>query len=880
MFYKKSVEETFKELNTSYCGLSNDEVQQRLGIYGRNSIKEEKPEPLWRLLFKQFKSPLSQILIIASVFSVLIKNYIDAGVILMVLVIDSSVGLLQEYKAQKAIMAIKMLTAPLADVIRNNKEHRINLEEIVPGDIIVLLPGNKIPADIRLFEVKELEIDESTLTGESTVVEKATKIINIDYLPIADQRNMAFMGTVVNNGKGKGVVIGTGVNTELGKIAQDVKSTSKLETPLQKELVKLGKKSGIIAFIFALLAFLVGILRGFPFSQMTMFAISMAVAIIPVGLPVVVTVTLAVGIKLMAEKNAIIRELLAVETLGSCNYICSDKTGTITENMMTVVKAYAGNNEYIFTGTGYNPEGEVICKDKQINNNDNDFELLLLTGLLCNSSDLYKENGKWLINGDSTEGSLIVAAKKYGIDKEKVECQYKMIDEIPFSSTRQYMAALYKHNDDFIIFVKGAPEKILEFTGNSENIQLLTRYSQMAEEGHRVLGFGIKKINSNNLSNLDLENDVTKGLTFTGFMGIIDPPKRSAVEAIQSAQKANIKVVMITGDHAITAVSIAKDVGIYKPGDKFMTGNKLDTCGDEFLFDCIEEVSVYARVSPHHKYKIVSALQNRGNIVAVTGDGINDAPALKKANIGIAMGKTGTDVAKEAADMILKDDNFASIYEAVKVGRIIYDNIQKVVYFLLSSTIGMSFVIIISLLINLPLPFLATQVLWVNLVTNGLQDMALAYEPGEKDIETRSPRNTRESILNLSVIRRLVLVGIVYATVTLFFFEREYSHGAGLDYARTVALNIVVFLQFFNVWNARSLKKSIFRISPFSNPFLLISLIAATIAQILVITLPSFQFVFHTANLSLFSWIQTILASFIIVIVLEIDKYLISSFKY
>jgi len=876
MFYKKSVEETFKELGTSYCGLSNEEAESRLNIYGRNSIKEEKPELVWSMLFKQIKSPLAQILLIACIFSILIKNYIDAGVILMVLIIDFSVGILQEYNAQKAMRAIKKLTAPLAVVIRNSREYRINSEEIVPGDVVILLPGNKIPADIRLFEVKELEIDESTLTGESTLVEKDIETINIDYLLVADQKNIAFMGTVANHGKGKGIVISTGSNTELGKIALEVKSTLKEETPLQKELAKLGKGSGIIAFIFALLAFLVGILKGFPFVQMTMFAISMAVAIIPVGLPVVVTVTLAIGLKRMAEKNAIIRELVAVETLGSCNYICSDKTGTITENMMTVVKAYAGNDEYTVTGTGYNPEGEIFCNGRKINNNK-DLELLLLSGLLCNSSDLYRENENWLVDGDPTEGSLIVAAKKFGLDKEKIEYQYKLIDEISFSSTRQYMATLYKNDGVFTIFVKGAPEKILEFTGNSENQELHSKYSKMAEEGLRILGFGIKEISLDDLSNLDFEKEATKGLTFTGFTGIIDPPKKSAVEAIQATQKAGIKVVMITGDHAITAVSVAKEAGIYKSGDKFMTGNELDKCEDETLLSCIENISVYARVSPHHKFKIVRALQSKGNVVAVTGDGINDAPALKKANIGISMGKIGTDVAKEASDIILKDDNFASIYEAVKVGRIIYDNIQKVVYFLLSSTIGMSFVIIISLLFNFPLPFLATQVLWVNLVTNGLQDVALAYEPGEKDIERRPPRNIKESILNLSVIRRLILVGIVYATVTLILFEYKYNHGAGLAYARTTALNIVVFLQFFNVWNSRSLKKSIFRINPFSNPFLLISLIAATIAQILVISLPSFQYIFHTVQLSPVTWIETILAASIIIIVLEIDKYITSS---
>jgi Ca2+-transporting ATPase len=867
MFYQKSVNDLFIELKTSYEGLSISDSEYRIKTYGPNTIKEQTKESIWSHILRQFKSPLAQILVIAGIFSLIIQNYTDALVILGVLFVDFSVGIVQDYKAQKEIDAIKKLTSPQTIVIRENKEYKINSEEIVPGDVVVLLSGNKIPADIRLFEVKELSVDESTLTGESFLVEKTVEPINIT-LPIADQTNMAFTGTVVVNGKGKGIVIATGSNTELGKIAQEVKSTLKQETPLQTELAILSRKSGLAAIFFAFLAFFVGILNGFPFISMTMFAISMAVAIIPVGLPVVVTITLAIGLKKMAEKNAIIRELVAVETLGCCNYICSDKTGTITENSMTMIKAYIAGNEYVFSGLGYIPEGEIICNDKIILN-DKNLEGLLLTGLLCNSSDLYRENNEWLISGDPTEAALIVAAKKYGLDKEKIEYQYKLIDEIPFSSTRQYMATLYRHNERYILFAKGSPEKILDFTGNVSPV-LHNQYVKMAEDGLRILAFGTKKIE--NITEIDLEKEVKQNLIFTGFVGMIDPPKASAVDAIHAAQKAGINVVMITGDHSVTAVSIAKKAGIFKHDDKFMTGKDLDECEKDELYKCIENISVYARVSPHHKYKIVDTLQKKGHIVAVTGDGINDAPALKKANIGISMGKIGTDVAKEASDMILKDDNFASIFEAVKVGRIIYDNIQKVVYFLLSSTIGMSTVIIISLLFNFPLPFLATQILWVNLVTNGLQDVALAYEPAEVGLELRKPRSQKNHILNFSIIRRLILVGITYSIVTLILFEYEYMNGKGLEYARTTAINTIVFLQFFNVWNSRSLKKSIFRISVLSNPFLLLSIIIALIAQTVVITVPIFQYIFHTTALSITTWIQTIAAAFIIIIVIEIDK--------
>lgn len=870
MDYKKHISELFNEYNTSYKGLSTKEAELRLKIFGLNKIKEEKNETIWTHLIKQLKSPLPQILITAGFFSIILHNYTDAAVIFGVIIIDFSVGIIQDYKAQKEIEQIKKLTSPQAIVIRENTEYKINSEDIVPGDIIVLLAGNKIPADTRLFEIKELEIDESTLTGEPIPVVKIDQEVNIDNLPLADQKNMAFTGTVVLHGKGKGIVVKTGIFTELGKIAQEVKSTSKQDTPLQKELSKLGKMAGLIAASFAITAFIIGMLKGLSLILMTMFAISMAVAIIPEGLPVVVTITLAIGLKRMAEKNAIVRELVAVETLGCCNYICSDKTGTITENRMMVVKAFTNSREFMFTGSGYNPEGEIFFNDAKITY-DTHLEKLLITSLLCNTSDLYEENNEWISKGDPTETALIVAAKKYGLNKEKLEYQYKLEDETPFSSTRQYMAMLYKNNSEYFLFVKGSPEKILEFTGDKSQI-LYDQYRKMAKEGLRVLGFGTKRISNGLINNIDIEKEVRENLIFAGYTGMIDPAKKSAIEAINSAQKAGINVVMITGDHLLTGLSIAKEVGIYKTEDKFITGLELEKIQNEILYEYIEDISVYARVSPHHKYKIVNTLQERGNIVAVTGDGINDAPALKKADIGISMGKTGTDVAKEASDMILKDDNFATIFEAVKVGRIIYDNIQKVVYFLLSSTIGMSAVIISSLLLNLPLPFLATQILWVNLVTNGLQDVALAFEPGEKNIEFRQPRNKDESILNWLVIRRLILIGITYSLVTLTIFEYEYTHRKDLVYARTTAMNIIVFLQFFNVYNSRSLIKSVFKTNPFSNSFLLISIIVALIAQVSVINLPALQYVFHTVSLDLTTWSQTILAGIIIILVVEIDK--------
>ncbi|MDD3014540.1 MAG: HAD-IC family P-type ATPase, partial [Candidatus Gastranaerophilales bacterium] len=669
MYYKKTVKEVFNELDTNERGLSGEEAKKRLKDFGFNSIKPEKAKPLWRLIINQFTDPLIYILLIAAFFTIFIRHHIDTIAILSVVVINAIIGFFQEYKAEKAMQALKKLTTLKAIVVRNCMEERIDSTEIVPGDIIVLTAGNKVPADLRLFEENELEIDESAFTGESIPARKQVNTIKNDNTPIMNQTNMTFMGTIIVNGKGKGVVVKTGERTELGKISLDVKTTEREITPLQKKLKEFSIKIGSISLGLSLTVFFIGILKGLTVSEMILFSISMAVSIIPEGLPIVVTIAMAIGLKKMANKNAIIRRLIAVETLGSCNYICTDKTGTITENQMTVTKAYANGKIYDFTGIGYKPEGNVFLNNSKVKKDD-DLNLLLLTGLLCNSAVLYEDNGEWKIDGDPTEGALIVAADKFGINIEKKEFQYKLVDEIPFSSKRQYMATLYKTKDENMLFVKGAPEKILSFSNNIHNFELSKHYLKMAESGLRVLGFGIKKLNIQNKQEVDIESEATHNLEFVGFQGIIDPPRENVIEAIKNTHNAGINVVMLTGDHKITAAAIAKQVGILKDNKLVITGQELDSNNNDFLVRNIENIAVYARVSPEHKFQIIEMLQQKGNIVAVTGDGINDAPALKKANIGVAMGKSGTDVAKEAADMVLKDDNYASIFEAVKVGRI------------------------------------------------------------------------------------------------------------------------------------------------------------------------------------------------------------------
>lgn len=873
MFYQQEVSKVFNALNTNECGLDNTEAEERLKTYGKNKIGKEKRIELGKILLHQFVDPLIYILVISAFITFIIGEHVNTGIIVAIVILNALIGFFQQYKAEKATEAINKLTSDTAIVIRQGKEYRIDATLLVPGDIIILAEGNKVPADVRIFESNELSADESMLTGESMPSKKNALPIESDTVSITDISNMCFLGTVIVQGKGRAVITYTGEHTELGKISKQVKETVKDLTPLQKKLNKLTKLIGIVSVSLALFVFIIGSLMGNPIIDMLIFAISMAVAVIPEGLPIVITVTMAVGLKRMVDKNAIVRKLIAVETLGSCNFICSDKTGTITQNVMTVTNAHAGGKDFVLTGSGYNPKGEIKLNDTKISE-DKELEFLLMTGLLCNDSDIFEENGKWFVNGDATEGALVTSALKYGINSQMSEYQYKHIEDLPFNSVRQFMATLREKNGELILFVKGAPEKILKFCNEESNEYLQKKYEEMASNGLRVLGFGYKKINSNDVQNVDLELESCQELKFVGFQGIIDPPKPNVIEAIKATTLAGIKTVMVTGDNIITATAIAKQIGIFKESDISITGIELNTKDENFLKDKCEKISVYARVSPSDKLKIVDALQKNGNIVAVTGDGVNDAPALKKSDIGVAMGKEGTDVAREASDVILKDDNFATIFEAIKIGRKIYDNIQKVIFFLLGTGIGLALSIILSLVTGDPLPFLPTQVLWINLVTNGLQDIALAYEPGEEGLTNRPPRNPKERILNKFISSRLLLVGVIIGIGTFIVYNYHLEQGYAVEYCRTVALNTAVFFQFFHVWNSRSFDISIFKLNPFSNPLLIISQLLALLAQMSIIIIPSLNFLFETTPLNLSSWIITILTGSSIILIIEIDKIL------
>lgn len=867
MYYNKNILEIFEEFNTNEYGITEQEAESRLKSSGLNKISQEQDRPISELIIDQIKDPLIVILLFAALITLFIQDYIDTAVILAAVLLNGVIGFTQELKAEHAIKSIKELTAPKSIVIRNSREIKIDSEYIVPGDILLLSAGNRITADIRIFESKELEVDESLLTGESMPYYKNSEVIDKTNIYIADQNNMGFMGTLVTQGKGKGIVVKTGLNTELGRISSKLEKTKKESTPLQKKLITLSKIIAILSLSLAIIVFILGVIKGNNAGEMVLFALSMAVAVIPEGLPIVVTITMAIGLKMMADNNAIVRKLASVETLGSCNYICSDKTGTITENKMTVKKAYTNNKEFIFTGEGYNPAGIIKHNENRIIE-DRDLCKLLLTGVMCNNSNLYQEDNNWLFEGNPTEAAILVAAAKHNMNIQKEEYEYELVDEIMFSSSRKFMVSIYKKDKKVHIFVKGAPEKILEFTTDSSEY-LHEKYKEMAANGLRVLGFAQKKIDIKDLN--EKEEILTKNLDFCGFLGLIDPPKQSAIDAIKKTQDAGIKVIMITGDNSITAKAIAEEIGVKHPNEIVVTEKDIES-NKKFLQENCENITVYARVTPYHKYDIVECLQAKGNIVAMTGDGVNDAPALKKSNIGVAMGKAGTDVAKEASDLILKDDNFASIFKAIEIGRVIYENIRKVIFFLLGSGIGISIVIILCLIFNQPLPFLATQVLWINLVTNGLQDLALAYEPGEIEVIKRPPRDPNERLINKFMTRQLVLAGLTIGIGTYWLFIYVLQNTGDLIYARTTAFNSIVFFQFFHVLNARSFTKSIFQMNPLSNPFLFISLILAITAQYLVLTLPDLQYIFKTKTQSTETLLLTIAVSFSIIVVIEIDK--------
>ena len=872
------VPETFDLLASSEAGLASAEAAKRLAEIGPNVLAAEEKINIFSIIIHQFKSPLIYVLLVAAVVTFFLHEYIDMAVILAVVILNAIIGFIQEVKAEQGVRSLKKMVQAKARALRDRREKEIPGSQLVPGDVVYLAAGMRVPADLRLIHELDLRIDESMLTGESLPSDKKTEKLIEQNLTPGDMKNIAFMGTTVVYGRGRGVVVETGRRTVIGDIAEKVQEVPFGKAPLQQKLDSFAKFLSWTVGGISLLIFGLGLYEGEKLSDMFIAAVAIAVSAIPEGLPVAVTVALAIGVNRMARQNAIVRRLPSVETLGSTTVIGSDKTGTLTRNEMTVKLVFDGLRTYEISGIGYEPEGSISHESQLVDiTTCMELEQTLRIGMLCNESNLYQEDGEYRIDGDPTEGALIVSAIKGGLQVEEEQMRYPQLGLVPFESERGFMATLHEIEGRKIIFAKGAPEKIIHFSMLDEadpgpGNRLAQVAANLADQGLRVLGLAYKEVDAETtrISQADVEN----GLIFAGLQAMLDPPRQEVVEAIRMCKQAGIRTAMITGDHAITAGAVAGQIGIATEKDQVLEGRHIETMSDDELYEKAKITSVYARVAPAHKLRIVQQLIKQGEVVAVTGDGVNDAPALKAAHIGVAMGRTGTDVAKEAADIVLSDDNFASIVAAVREGRIVYDNIKKVTIFLVSCGLGELLTIIACMLAGLHLPYLPAQILWLNLVTNGFQDVALAFEPGEKDVLSRKPRPSRERILSALMIQRTLLMGSILGFGTFIVYYLELASGVPVDSARSVALTTMVFFQFYQAMNCRSETLSIFEMHPLSNPFLFVSIIGAFFAHLAVLYVPALQYVFRTVPLDFGQWVIVIVSSVTVVIGVELDKFM------
>jgi Ca2+-transporting ATPase len=877
-------DEALQRLTSRRSGLAEVEAKERLARFGPNELKSAKKISPWKLFLEQFKSLLIIILLFAVVLSAVIGEPIDAIIIGVIILFACGLGFIQEYRAERAMEALKKMAAPTASVLRDGNEEEIPARDLVPGDIIVIRTGDRIPADARLIEAVNLKTNEAPLTGESVPIEKISTPIQGD-INIGDKRNMVFTGTAAVYGRGTAIVTDTGMTTEFGKIAgmlQDVKTE---RTPLQINLDRMGKRIAIVGLSLCFILAVLGVLRGHEILEMLVWGIALAVAAVPEALPAVVVISLALGVRRMVKRHALIRRLPAVETLGCTTVICSDKTGTMTQDQMTIQRIYSGGEFLEVGGTGYNPKGD-FSRDGKIYEVQKDAGLinLLRVGCLCNDARLVQSGDEWSIKGDPTEGAFIVAATKAGIVIEEENSQYPRLREIPFSSETKMMTTVHRTPAGEVAYIKGAPEVILDccqYIHSNGQKQSLTNNDQenileiartMASEGLRLIGLAYKPISESSDKGIDRE------YIFSGLVGMIDPPRPEVKAALKLCEEAGIKTVMITGDHKLTAVAIAKELGLLKQG-KVLSGADLDNLTDEQFEKIADQVDVYARVSPAHKLRVVTALAKQGHVVAVTGDGVNDAPALKKADIGIAMGITGTDVSKEAAGMVLTNDNFASIVAAVEEGRGIYDNIKKYLMYLLSSNIGeillMAGAILLGPLIGLPygaIPLIAIQILWVNLATDGLPAIALSIDPPAPDIMKQKPRKRGQGIFTKSVLTLMAVGGLWSCLVNLGIFKWALDSGRGMLEAQGLCFLTLIIIQFFKAYNFRSDKHSIFRIDFFKNKWLNLAILWETILLILIVYTPFLQESFHTFALSAIDWAIVILAAGTVFPVLEATK--------
>lgn len=875
-WYEVEVEQVEKMTATNtQTGLSKKEVEKRLKKFGENKLAEGEKPSAFLVFLNQFKDFMVLVLLAATLISGLLGEYIDAITIMVIVLLNGVLGFIQERKAEKSLEALKELSAPQMYVLREGEWVKTPSSQVVVGDIVKVASGDRVGADLRLIQTNALQIEESSLTGESVPVEKHGEVLLKGDKSLGDQENMAFMGTLVTKGNGIGIVVATGMKTEMGKIAHLLQTQESTVTPLQLRLEQLGKILIVLALMLTALVVVIGLFRGFDLYTMVISGVSLAVASIPEGLPAIVTVALALGVQRMIRRKAIVRKLPAVETLGCASVICSDKTGTLTQNKMTVTALWTDDKTYRVTGVGYEPEGDFLFQNEKVDiEREKTLQQLLAFGLLCNNANiivksnqglLKRKSTEYVLDGDPTEAALVIAAMKAGLKREDLLSSYQIKKEFPFDSIRKMMSVLVADKDDKqYVIAKGAPDVLIT---NSTKLIKNGRIEPMTERDRKGIQAAIEKLGEQALrtiaiaykpivtERIDHSFEAERELIFIGLQGMIDPPRPEVKDSIRECREAGIKTVMITGDHIVTAKAIAKELGILPENGRVLDGKALSNLSQSELEQIVDDVYVYARVSPEHKLKIVKALQARGHIVAMTGDGVNDAPAIKAANIGIAMGITGTDVAKEASSLILSDDNFATIKEAIKEGRNIYENIRKFIRYLLASNVGEILVMLLAMILALPLPLAPIQILWINLITDGLPAMALGLDKPESDLMKRPPRKINEGVFARGLAWKIISRGFMIGVVTLLAFVLSYRQSGGdLELAQTIAFTTLVMAQLIHVFDCRS-EHSIFHRNPFENMYLVLAVLSSLILMVIVIYYPPLQPIFHTTEISARDWL-------------------------
>ncbi|ALO45257.1 ATPase, P-type (Transporting), HAD superfamily, subfamily IC [Pseudohongiella spirulinae] len=867
-------------LESSADGLTSAQAKQRLASHGPNQLPEPPVPSAFRRFLAQFNNLLIMVLVAAALITALLGHWLDTAVILAVVVVNTVLGFVQEGKAEKAIASIRNMLAPQANVLRDGQREKLPAEQLVPGDLVLLEAGDKVPADLRLLQVSSLEIQESLLTGESVPVSKQTKAVAIDA-PLGDRSGMAFSGTLVTSGQGRGIVVSTGAATELGRIGHLLTDVQQISTPLLRQISQLSK--WLTGFIFAMALSVLAfgyLLRGMPFDELFVIVVGLSVAAIPEGLPAVLTVTLAIGVQAMARRNAVVRRLPAIETLGALSVICTDKTGTLTRNEMMVASVVFADQNLKVSGEGYEPAGEITAQGHPVAP-DRRLQWLAKAAALCNDSELVMQEGQWQVLGDPMEGALLRFSGKAGIDLAKLQQSLPRQAQIPFDARHRYMVTAHSGEVD-VLLVKGAPESLLEMCstqmladGGTAPIELdywHREAQEIAAQGQRVLAFAIRT-SSTPITELD-HQDVASELVFIGFTGLIDPPRSEAIEAVQECQRAGIEVKMITGDHAGTAAAIGRQIGL-RLTETALTGQQIDEMSDEQLSQAVLSTDVFARTSPEHKLRLVTALQAQNKVVAMTGDGVNDSPALKRADVGIAMGRNGSEAAKEAAELVLLDDNFASIAVAIRKGRTVYDNLRKVISFLLPINGGESLSLIIAILFALTLPITAAQILWVNMVSSVALALALAFEKSESAVMQRPPRPAAQALLSAELLWRILLVTTLFTLGVFGQFILTQQQGSSLEVSRTMAVNTLVAMEVFYLFSVRySYGTSITLRGVMGTPAVLWSIGAVTVFQLLFTYVPWMNLAFGTAALSAPQLLQVAVFGVLVMLLIELEKWL------